>query len=250
MGVVECCIMPSTLREMRQEQRPEEEEETLLSDHTIPQPRSRRWWPSLLALSGLPLILLLFLPLSALLHPIASSLYSSPKATSSSKQFDWSPGQDPYLEAHPSALRAAQAAELGPWASQDTSQKHSAAEYAPVGKTRSNGTHIFEKTAIIVSLDGVRCVALEHRLFATLTQTGYRADYLTRNMTPHLLSLSHKGLRAEYMEGCPLPIPQQFQALTQLYTAVLPQLNISQPLVTIRLQSTSTAAHWSPTGLS
>lgn len=41
---------------------------------------------------------------------------------------------------------------------------------------KSNGTHPFERTVILISLDGVR------------------ADYLTRGKTPHLLSISKRGI--------------------------------------------------------
>lgn len=39
-----------------------------------------------------------------------------------------------------------------------------------------NGTHWYDKTVIVISLDGVR------------------ADYLERGLTPHLLNISRKGL--------------------------------------------------------
>jgi hypothetical protein len=47
---------------------------------------------------------------------------------------------------------------------------------------RSNGTHEFKPTVLIVSIDGLR------------------ADYLDRGLTPHLLALSKKGLRAKSMK--------------------------------------------------
>lgn len=47
---------------------------------------------------------------------------------------------------------------------------------------KSNGTHYFRETVLIISLDGVR------------------ADYLDRGLTPHLLSISKKGIRAEYLQ--------------------------------------------------
>lgn len=47
---------------------------------------------------------------------------------------------------------------------------------------KSNGTHWFNDTVIMVSFDGVR------------------ADYLDRGLTPNLLGLAKKGLRAEYLE--------------------------------------------------
>jgi hypothetical protein len=64
---------------------------------------------------------------------------------------------------------------------------------------RSNGTHDFKKTALIVSIDGLRCVVV-----ACITNlacsVGYRASYLDRGLTPHLLEISKKGLRAKYMQ--------------------------------------------------
>ncbi|KAI7822466.1 alkaline-phosphatase-like protein [Kickxella alabastrina] len=45
----------------------------------------------------------------------------------------------------------------------------------------SNGTHLFHPTLILVSLDG------------------FRADYLDRGITPELLRLGKRGLRADYM---------------------------------------------------
>ncbi|CDO76499.1 hypothetical protein BN946_scf184622.g7 [Trametes cinnabarina] len=46
----------------------------------------------------------------------------------------------------------------------------------------SNGTHEFKKSALIVSIDGLR------------------ADYLDRGLTPHLLAISKDGLRAKSMK--------------------------------------------------
>lgn len=156
----------------RQDERREEEDAALLTgqhQHFHPETRhnqqSRRWH-GILALAGLPLLLLCFLPLSAVLHPLAQTFYPTQDSTLSEteaddastegKQFEWSPGQDPYRDAHPSALRAAEAAELGPWANQGQSHKGPVPGYTPVGRTKSNGTHDFEKTVIVVSLDGVR----------------------------------------------------------------------------------------------
>lgn len=48
--------------------------------------------------------------------------------------------------------------------------------------TTSNGTHLFQKTVILISLDGVR------------------ADYLDLGLTPHLLNIAQVGLRAEYLQ--------------------------------------------------
>lgn len=143
--------------------RPEDEDAALLTgqhqlEHPDAEPQGIRRWQGVLALAGIPLLLLCFLPLSAILHPLAHSFYPVEEAstTTAPKEFEWTPGEDPYLEAHPSALRAAEAAKLGPWANQDTTNKSPAKAYTPVGKLKNNGTHDFEKTVLMISLDGVR----------------------------------------------------------------------------------------------
>jgi hypothetical protein len=64
---------------------------------------------------------------------------------------------------------------------------------------RSNGTHDFKRTVILVSIDGLRDAILmfTHRLVANII---YRADYLDRGLTPHLLDISKEGLRAKFMK--------------------------------------------------
>ncbi|KAL4250585.1 Phosphodiest-domain-containing protein [Abortiporus biennis] len=66
---------------------------------------------------------------------------------------------------------------------------------------RSNGTHVFKKTALIVSIDGLR------------------ADYLDRGLTPHLLAISKKGLRAKSMKPIfpTLTFPNHWALMTGLY---------------------------------
>ncbi|KAI0755226.1 Phosphodiest-domain-containing protein [Daedaleopsis nitida] len=66
---------------------------------------------------------------------------------------------------------------------------------------RSNGTHEFKKTAIIVSIDGLR------------------ADYLDRGLTPHLLAISKDGLRAKSMKPVfpTLTFPNHWALMTGLY---------------------------------
>ncbi|KAJ2516863.1 hypothetical protein H4217_004319 [Coemansia sp. RSA 1939] len=65
----------------------------------------------------------------------------------------------------------------------------------------SNGTHWFRPTLVVVSLDG------------------FRADYLDRGVTPELLQLGKRGLRADYM----LPsfpsstFPNHYTIVTGLY---------------------------------
>ncbi|QRV89320.1 pyrophosphatase/phosphodiesterase [Ceratobasidium sp. AG-Ba] len=48
----------------------------------------------------------------------------------------------------------------------------------------NNGTHDFQKTVIVVSIDG------------------FRADYLERGLTPHLLATANSGLRAQWLQPC------------------------------------------------
>ncbi|KAL5501745.1 hypothetical protein ACEPAH_9005 [Sanghuangporus vaninii] len=66
---------------------------------------------------------------------------------------------------------------------------------------RSNGTHDFKRTVLIVSIDGLR------------------ADYLDRGLTPHLLDISKKGLRAKYMKSIfpTLTFPNHWALMTGLY---------------------------------
>jgi hypothetical protein len=64
---------------------------------------------------------------------------------------------------------------------------------------RSNGTHDFKRTVLLVSIDGLRdaIFMFTHRVVANII---YRADYLDRGLTPHLLDISKEGLRAKFMK--------------------------------------------------
>jgi len=63
----------------------------------------------------------------------------------------------------------------------------------------SNGTHEFKKTVLMMSIDG------------------FRAGYLDRGLTPHLLNISQEGVRAEYMKPVfPVRILFEFFICTQL----------------------------------
>ncbi|KAI0270021.1 Phosphodiest-domain-containing protein [Gloeopeniophorella convolvens] len=66
---------------------------------------------------------------------------------------------------------------------------------------RSNGTHDFKRTVLLVSIDGLR------------------ADYLDRGLTPHLLDISKKGLRAKHMQPIfpTLTFPNHWALMTGLY---------------------------------
>lgn len=62
----------------------------------------------------------------------------------------------------------------------------------------SNGTHQYQKTVLMVSIDGLRLVisppwSIELRYCR-------RASYLDWGLTPHLLHISKRGLRARYMK--------------------------------------------------
>lgn len=66
----------------------------------------------------------------------------------------------------------------------------------------SNGTHQFRKTVLMVSIDGLRYDAryLIHSSVPKNIAFLCRADYLDRGLTPHLLNISHQGLRAKSMK--------------------------------------------------
>lgn len=68
---------------------------------------------------------------------------------------------------------------------------------------RSNGTHDFKRTVLIFSIDGLRRVLLRcvtALTVLTIISSISSADYLDRGLTPHLLDVSKKGLRAKYMK--------------------------------------------------
>ncbi|GAA98799.1 uncharacterized protein L969DRAFT_76526 [Mixia osmundae IAM 14324] len=93
----------------------------------------------------------------------------------------------------------------GPWASVGTAFGTNEAYNEDEHDTRpapySNGTAKFRKTVIIVSLDGVR------------------PDYLERSLTPNLVDISEKGLKAEYMKPVfpSLTFPNHWALATGLY---------------------------------
>lgn len=64
---------------------------------------------------------------------------------------------------------------------------------------KSNGTHDFKRTALMVSIDGLR------------------ADYLDRGLTPHLLEISRTGLRAKWMRPI-FPVSCQLLLYSDIYT--------------------------------
>lgn len=62
----------------------------------------------------------------------------------------------------------------------------------------SNGTHLYQKTVLLVSIDGLRLVISP--LSSTELRDCCRASYLDWGLTPHLLHISKRGLRAQYMK--------------------------------------------------
>lgn len=75
---------------------------------------------------------------------------------------------------------------------------------------RSNGTHDFKRTVLLVSIDGLRDAPLisVRPLAANIM---YRADYLDRGLTPHLLDISKQGLRAKFMKPVfPVSSPSRY----------------------------------------
>jgi hypothetical protein len=63
----------------------------------------------------------------------------------------------------------------------------------------SNGTQEFKRTVVLVSIDGLRH-AFQSKSSSDTTNATHRADYLDRGLTPHLLDVSKKGLRAKFMK--------------------------------------------------
>ncbi|BGP50447.1 hypothetical protein JCM10450v2_006366 [Rhodotorula kratochvilovae] len=87
------------------------------------------------------------------------------------------------------------------WAGGDWGEKEFEQGLVGGDGRRWNGTHWWQPTVLLVSLDGVR------------------ADYLERGLTPHLLNISQKGVRAEYLKPSfpSLTFPNHWSLLTGLY---------------------------------
>lgn len=65
---------------------------------------------------------------------------------------------------------------------------------------RSNGTHDFKRTVLLVSIDGLRDAFFDVRSLPSAANIIHRADYLDRGLTPHLLDISKQGLRAKFLK--------------------------------------------------
>ena len=63
-----------------------------------------------------------------------------------------------------------------------------------------NGTHWFNKTVIMVSIDGMRYDSSDLAYLSHSPPLVRRADYLDRGLTPHLLKMGQFGLRAKHMK--------------------------------------------------
>ena len=69
------------------------------------------------------------------------------------------------------------------------------------GELRSNGTHDFKRTVLIISIDGLRCVYFALSSLFSMFMCHCRADYLDRGLTSNLLGISKNGLRAKSMKS-------------------------------------------------
>lgn len=87
------------------------------------------------------------------------------------------------------------------WAGGDWGDAEAEKELVGGAGKRWNGTHWFDPTVILISLDGVG------------------TDYLEEGLTPHLLDISRRGIRAEYLRPSfpTLTFPNHWTLLTGLY---------------------------------
>ncbi|KAK4056973.1 hypothetical protein OIO90_001873 [Microbotryomycetes sp. JL221] len=97
----------------------------------------------------------------------------------------------------------ASASAVPEWAGGDGGANKAESALKDTSGLRWNGTHWFEPTVLVVSLDGVR------------------PDYLTQQTTPHLLEIAERGLRSEYLQPVfpSLTFPNHWTLLTGLYPA-------------------------------
>ncbi|KAK4052450.1 hypothetical protein OIV83_002252 [Microbotryomycetes sp. JL201] len=95
----------------------------------------------------------------------------------------------------------ASASAVPEWAGGDGGAKDAEKHLQDTSNLRWNGTHWFEPTVILVSLDGVR------------------PDYLEQGVTPHLSEIGRQGLRADFLQPVwpSLTFPNHYTILTGLY---------------------------------
>lgn len=81
----------------------------------------------------------------------------------------------------------------------DAGDSHTASDYVP--SVLSNGTHEYDPTIIVISLDG------------------FRADYLDKGISPALQSFADDGIRAEYLQPSfpTVTFPNHYTMVTGLY---------------------------------
>ncbi|KAF8843353.1 Phosphodiest-domain-containing protein [Paxillus ammoniavirescens] len=123
-------------------------------------------------------------------HPVPQKPTSSPAPSHCSLERNWR------LIASLCALvllTVGGAGYLGTYVSQNPARQK--------GELFSNGTHEFQRTVILISIDGLR------------------ADYLDRGLTPHLLDISKQGIRAKYMKPVfpTLTFPNHWAIMTGLH---------------------------------
>ncbi|KAF7298845.1 Type I phosphodiesterase nucleotide pyrophosphatase [Mycena indigotica] len=98
---------------------------------------------------------------------------------------------------------------------------------------RSNGTHDFKRTVLIVSIDGLR------------------ADYLDRGLTPHLLDISKQGLRAKSLIPIfpTLTFPNHWALMTGLYAEShgIVGNNFWDPISNSEFHYNQISSVWNPT---
>ncbi|KJA21220.1 hypothetical protein HYPSUDRAFT_141108 [Hypholoma sublateritium FD-334 SS-4] len=96
----------------------------------------------------------------------------------------------------------------------------------------SNGTEAFKRTVLIVSIDGLR------------------ADYLDRGLTPHLLALSKKGLRAKSMKPIfpTLTFPNHWALMTGLHAEShgIVANNFWDPVEKVEFHYNQISSAWNP----
>ncbi|GAA6004031.1 hypothetical protein JCM10207_006523 [Rhodosporidiobolus poonsookiae] len=194
-----------------------EEDDDTLADALRVESRKREWlgripisprtiFFSLLSVVVLLLLGFLFHPSSPYSRAFSSStsssgagLYSSHGALSSNPlPNDSKYGDVPFAKV---GATWSQSGKTPTWAGGDDGEKELEKGLTAEGGRRWNGTHWWDPTVLLISLDG------------------FRADYLEKGMSPNLLDISRRGLRAEYLEPVfpSLTFPNHWSIMTGLY---------------------------------
>ena len=90
----------------------------------------------------------------------------------------------------------------GGWAEDGEAYGHEP-EYHSVGPVQSNGTHQFEQCLSMFAAKSFSffLTPLSCAVTIIVSLDGVRPEYLTRSLTPHLLSLAHSGISAKYSQS-------------------------------------------------